>query len=309
MSQSSRTVLIVDDSLEDRELYRRYLLGDREYSYTILEAALGQQGLELWQQHQPDAVLLDCRLPDLDALEFLAQMPIRTQQASLPVIVVTQGNEAIAALAIEAGAQDYLIEGQITPERLHLAIGRAIEAEQLRTQQQQHLEQERMEEQMNQLFQSLLQDEVLQTTVTQTRQLLQTDRVLIFYLQPNGMGIVTTESVGSQWTPLLSTSFNDPCFNKDYLEPFRQGLVTVRSDIYDGSVSPCHVQLLAKLQVQANLVVPILHDNQLWGMLIAHHCVAPRQWQFFEIDLLKEAATQVGVALQQTKLYPLFCHY
>ena len=53
-----------------RELYRRYLLRDRDYAYTIIEATLGQQGLELWRQHQPDAVLLDYRLPDLDGLEF-----------------------------------------------------------------------------------------------------------------------------------------------------------------------------------------------------------------------------------------------
>ena len=50
MSQISRTILIVDDSPEDRELYRRYLLRDRDYSYTILEAGLGRIGLELWQQ-------------------------------------------------------------------------------------------------------------------------------------------------------------------------------------------------------------------------------------------------------------------
>lgn len=47
MGQISRTILIVDDSPEDRELYRRYLLRDQDYSYTILEAGLGRIGLEL----------------------------------------------------------------------------------------------------------------------------------------------------------------------------------------------------------------------------------------------------------------------
>ena len=42
MGQISRTILIVDDSPEDRELYRRYLLRDQDYSYTILEAGLGR---------------------------------------------------------------------------------------------------------------------------------------------------------------------------------------------------------------------------------------------------------------------------
>ncbi|KOP22810.1 hypothetical protein AMR41_29385 [Hapalosiphon sp. MRB220] len=134
MSQS-RIVLIVDDSPEDRELYRRYLLRDREYSYTFLEATLGEQGLELWQQHQPDAVLIDYLLPDLDGLEFLAQLQLSPQQPCLPVIMVTGvGNEAIAVQAMKAGAQDYLVKEQITPERLQLAVNGAIETVQLRIQ-------------------------------------------------------------------------------------------------------------------------------------------------------------------------------
>ncbi|ARV57572.1 hypothetical protein BZZ01_02040 [Nostocales cyanobacterium HT-58-2] len=305
MSQHTRTVLIIDDSVEDRELYRRYLMRECEYSYTILEAALGKQGLELWQQHQPDAVLLDYRLPDLDGLEFLAQLQPSSQQPCLPIIMVTgYGNEVIAVQAMKAGAQDYLVKEQITPERLQLAVNGTIETVQLRTQLQQRIEREHLITQIAQkIHQTLDIKEILQTTVTQVRQFLQTDRVLIFRLYSDGWGIVISESVGSPWTPLLSSSFYDPCFNKNYVEPFLMGLVTVKSDIHDCNINPCHVELLANLQVRANLVVPIVQSNQLWGMLIAHHCAAPRQWQALEIDLLKELATQMGIALQQAELY------
>lgn len=127
MGQSTRTILVVDDSPEDRELYRRYLLRDRTYHYNVLEASLGRQGLELWQQHQPDAVLLDYRLPDLNGLEFLARLQALLQQSELPAIVVTgQGSEAIAVQAMKAGAQDYLVKEQLNPESLRVALNSTI---------------------------------------------------------------------------------------------------------------------------------------------------------------------------------------
>ncbi|HSF71551.1 MAG TPA: diguanylate cyclase, partial [Methylotenera sp.] len=74
-------------------------------------------------------------------------------------------------------------------------------------------------------------------------------------------------------------------------------------------------------QVRADLIVPILQGGnsedpreleigcscsssaKLWGLLIAHHCRSARQWQPFEIDLLKQLATQVAIAIQQAELY------
>ncbi|MBD2163371.1 response regulator [Calothrix membranacea FACHB-236] len=305
MSQQQCTVLIVDDSPEDREFYRRCLQTDKDYSYSILEATLGQEGLEIWQQHQPDAVLVDYRLPDLDGLEFIARLPSSTQDLCLPVIVVTgQGSEAIAVQAMKAGAQDYLVKEQIAPQRLQLALKSAIAKVKLHNELQQRIERERLVAEITQkIHQTLNLEEILQTTVTQVRQFLNSDRVLIFRLQPDGTGIVTTESVGEGWTPLLSTSHYDPCLNENYIAPFCQGLVTVKADIYDGSIDTCHVELLAKLEVRANLVVPILQEQHLWGMLIVHQCQAPRQWQPIEIDLLKQLATNLGIALRQAELY------
>lgn len=305
MSKVWRTVLVVDDSPEDRELYRRYLQRDPDHAYQVLAAALGQQGLALWQQQQPDVVLLDYRLPDLDGLEFLAQVSAADPDIHLPIIVVTgQGSEAIAVKTMKAGAQDYLVKEQITPESLQWAVNHTIETVQLRRQVQQSIERERIVSQMAlKVHQTLDLQEILQTTVTAVRRYLQTDRVLIFRLHTDGWGTVTTEAVGPEWTSLLSTSYHDPCLSGEHLQPFRQGRVTSKSDIHDGSIDPCHVELLDNLQVQANLVVPICQTDQLWGMLIVHHCAAPRHWQASEIALLKDLTTQVGIALRQAELY------
>jgi len=304
-TQLRRTVLIVEDSPEDRELYRRYLLRDRDCDYTIVEASLGEEGLNLWHQHQPDAVLLDYRLPDLDGLKFLAALQTQESQTPLPIVMMTgQGNEAIAVQAIKAGAQDYLVKGQITPEGLKLALDATIKTVQLQTQLQECIDRERVVTQIAQkVSRSLDLNEILHTTVTEVRQFLQTDRVVVFQVAPDGDGRVVAESVGADWRSILADQIHDPCFVESYVTLQRQGRVTVKADIYDGSIDPCHVQLLAGFQVRANLVVPILHDDQFWGVLIAHHCAAPRQWQSLEIDLLQQLSTQVSVAIRQAELY------
>ncbi len=135
MTDNQPTILIVDDSPEDRATYRRYLLQDNRYTYTILEEEYGENGLELCRLIQPDAILLDFLLPDIDGLEFLNELKTQIGRADLPVIMLTgQGNEAIAVQAIKGGAQDYLIKGTTTPESLRLAIHSVVEQAHLRWQ-------------------------------------------------------------------------------------------------------------------------------------------------------------------------------
>lgn len=168
---------------------------------------------------------------------------------------------------------------------------------------QQQVEQQRLIMEITQrIRQSLNLQEILQTTVDEVRQFLQTDRVIMFQFLPDWHGVVAVESCGTNWTAILSTTIYDPCFGEDYIEPFQQGLVTAKSDIQTAGISECHLNLLSNFQVRANLVVPILQDDRLWGLLIAHHCAAPRDWQTTEIDLLRQIASQVSIALQQSAL-------
>lgn len=151
--------------------------------------------------------------------------------------------------------------------------------------------------------QTLDLDQILHSAVDQVRQILQTDRVIIFRFQPDWKGKVVAESVSSDWTAILSTKIHDPCLGKNYTERYRQGRVTVTPDLHAANISPCYLELLNHFQVRANLVVPILQGEKLWGLLIAHHCSAPRQWETDNIQLLQQVAIQLGIALQQAELY------
>ena len=306
-TQLHRTILIVEDSPEDRETYRRYLLRDHDYDYTIIEASLGKEGLNLWRQHEPDVVLLDYQLPDMDGLEFLVSLQTQQPQTPMSIVMMTGvGSEAIAVQAIKGGVQDYLVKEQITSEGLKLALDATIKTVQIQTQLQERIDRERVIAQISQkVSRSLDLDEILHTTVTEVRQFLQTDRVIVFQVDPddNDNGRVVAESVGADWRSILSEQIYDPCFVESYVDPQLQGRVSVNADIYDDSIDPYYVKLLEGLQVRANLVVPILHDNHFWGVLIAHHCAAPRQWRSLEIDLLQQLSIQVSVAIRQAELY------
>lgn len=128
IDRKEQTILIVDDSSEDREVLRRYLLQDSESKYHILEVAMGVVALEVCKKRNPDCILLDYNLPDMNGLEFLAELTDEVGSVPFPVVVLTGVSyEAIAVKAMKSGAQDYLVKGNITTENLHRAIQNAIE--------------------------------------------------------------------------------------------------------------------------------------------------------------------------------------
>ncbi|MEH2313418.1 MAG: GAF domain-containing protein [Nostoc sp.] len=149
---------------------------------------------------------------------------------------------------------------------------------------------------------SLQIDEILQTTVTEVQKLLKADRVLIFRLETNASGTVVQEAVLPGWPVILGENIFDPCFKEEYLERYRQGRISAIEDIEAAYIQPCHREFLQQFAVRANLVVPILVREGIWGLLLAHQCAAPRRWNNFETELLKQLANQIGIALSQAQL-------
>jgi len=150
---------------------------------------------------------------------------------------------------------------------------------------------------------SLDLDEILNTTVAEVRQILACDRVLVFRLYGDGSGVVEVESVEVNWKPVSGTVINDRYFAEDYIHLYQKGRVQSVEDIYNAGLTDCHIELLAQFQVRANLVVPIVHEERLWGLLVAQQCQTPRKWQPWEIELLQTLSTHTAIAIQQSELY------
>jgi len=185
------------------------------------------------------------------------------------------------------------------------------------------------------IHQSLNLEEILNVTVREVRDFLGIDRVIIYYFEDDWSGRVLVESVVSPQFSMLEIEIQDPCFNKLSARAYQRGKISQVIDVEQDVMSPCYKQMLTDLKVRANLVVPILiskeeelstaegempnlegsnldhpssripsiQSHDLWGLLIAHQCTSPRQWQVSEVELLKQLATQLAIAIQQAQLY------
>lgn len=182
----------------------------------------------------------------------------------------------------------------------------------------QQTERERLVHQIaQQIRQSLNLEEVLATTVSEVRRFLECDRVLIYRIWGDDTGSAITETVLPPYPAILGETFPEEVFPKEYHQAYTQGKTAAITDVDRDDVEPCLAEFIKQFGVKAKLVVPIIqeirsqesevlnspHTPHLWGLLIAHQCRQPRQWQSLEIELMKQLATQVAIAIQQSELY------
>ncbi|MBU6402382.1 MAG: response regulator transcription factor [Verrucomicrobia bacterium] len=106
-------VLVIDDEPQMRRLLRACL---ERSAYQVVEAATGDQGIGEAVRCQPDAVLLDLGLPDMDGLAVLRRL---REWSQVPVLVVSvRGHEDDKISALDSGANDYLTKPFSTGELL-----------------------------------------------------------------------------------------------------------------------------------------------------------------------------------------------
>lgn len=127
MAKKTLRILIIDDTEEDRSVYRRYLEEDDENFYEFDEAEEGQEGLSRALIGAYDMILLDYRLPDLDGIEFMQELVKATNGEHAPVVMITgRGSERIAVEALKLGAYDYVCKSDLTQPELYRAAHNAM---------------------------------------------------------------------------------------------------------------------------------------------------------------------------------------
>lgn len=294
-------------------MYRQALEVGQRFEQ-IVEVESGLVALQWCQQTLPSAIVLDFELIDLDGLQFLKALGRQSGRTRLPVVALTQQDDPKTVTQIlNSGAHDYLSKSSLTTELLRRTVWNLIQQMHLFQQLEQSREQQRLIGAIALRIQrSLKLQRVLEAVVFEVRELLNADRVVVYQFAPDMNGKIVAESVLPQWSPCLEVQILDTCFQANKGGSYRQGISTAIPDIQTAGLTDCHLQMLEQFQVKANLVVPILTNEEigsqtwtphLWGLLIAHQCATPRQWQASELDLLQQLAGQIAIALQQAQLF------
>lgn len=151
---------------------------------------------------------------------------------------------------------------------------------------------------------SLDLESIFKSTVIEVRQLLKADRVGIYRFDQASSfncGEFVSEDGLPELPSALAAKVNDYCFRENYANHYQQGKIWACADIYEQGLSDCHIQILERFQVRANLIVPLLNGDRLWGLLCIHQCSAPRIWLDPEIDFVKQIAMHLDVALQHSE--------
>ena len=164
--------------------------------------------------------------------------------------------------------------------------------------------------------QSLQLKDILKTTVDEVQKLLDTDRVLVYQILPDGTGKTVSEAVKSDYPSILDMTFPEEVFPTDYQKRYANGRVTAVTDVRvpKSGLSDCLVEFIEQWAVRSKLIVPIVHPmnpaegqlplgKHLWGLLIAHQCSHPRQWSRSEQDLMQQLAAQISLAFSQGQLF------
>jgi two-component system KDP operon response regulator KdpE len=123
-------ILVVEDEPQMQKFLRMSLVSE---GYRVVEATKGQEGIDLARTHNPDLVLLDLGLPDMDGTDVTKAL---REWSAKPIIVISaRGQEEDKIRALDAGADDYLTKPFATGElmaRIRVALRRTAHAGQER---------------------------------------------------------------------------------------------------------------------------------------------------------------------------------
>ena len=125
-------ILLIEDNPGDTRIIRELLNEAEDFSFNLIYTTNLLDGLRIIEENALDVILLDLSLPDSNGNQTIVRT--REKAKEIPIIVLTGlKDEIFARKAVQAGAQDYFVKGQIDSNPLARSICYAIERHRMRT--------------------------------------------------------------------------------------------------------------------------------------------------------------------------------
>ncbi len=270
----------------------------------------------------------------LSLLEILA-VESSANSRRPPVLAPTETGENTAPKLIALERLEGRITGAVAQQQLPAAC--AAFCQPVEDALQQQLEQELLlNEVITQIRQSLELPVILSQAVDRVREFLEVDRLLIYQFEkvqkPDSelgeseapapvlnsgeppensdrrlyLGRITYEALASSAiSSVLNFTEGAHCFPKGvfHREKYRKGMTFSVADVEKTYSSHlCFLDLMRRTQVRAKLIVPIVVQEELWGLLIAHQSTY-REWEESKKTFLQQIAEHLAIAIYQAELY------
>ena len=342
VDNKSLKVLLIEDSLTATRHVQNMIAEARssQFNPEFESANRLSSGLECIDNGGADVVLLDLSLPDSDGLETF--MKLQTYSPSVPIVVMSGlEDESLAVMAVQNGAQDYLVKGQVDSNLLKRCILYAIQRKQaeealrkardeldirvkertaqladanevlrmeIKERMQAEEETSRYAKRMDTLYavsstvvQNLDMDELLKRSLEKVVEVMGTDYGSIFLLDVEARVLLKKAYQGSHDDTISKITIID--LSDDELEQLRQCKEPriTVSQKGDTILFKPILDMLEKDRVQSFITLPLWVRGEPQGVMILGN---PKDHEFSsdEIEMLTAIQNQVSVGVENAKL-------
>ncbi|MGK7956123.1 MAG: methyl-accepting chemotaxis protein [Crocosphaera sp.] len=143
---------------------------------------------------------------------------------------------------------------------------------------------------------------ILDQALDGLRDVLRVDRVVIYQFNLDGSAFISHESNDPAYPSAKDLQIGDRCIPPAIIQEYGRGRVVATNNVHEAGFHPEHHQLMEQLHIDANLVVPIIRQGNVFGLLIAHHCQGPHRWQDYELSFMQRVAEQLTITLDRISL-------
>jgi DNA-binding response OmpR family regulator len=282
--RSTPVVLITDD---DNALRSLLVMALKVEGYEIEEAINGEECLVKYARLQPDLVLLDAVMPEMDGFSCCQHIRALADRPQIPILMITflDDRESIDQ-AFQAGATDYItkpIHWSVLRQRVRYLLASSHILKQAEQQKNWEIFFRNI---LTQLSVSGLVWESLTPLLNQCQQFFQVERIFLYQFKNQQY----LEVIAPGYPSAKDSELSDLGLENIYLEQYQQGKTIAIADLEQIKLSTAQQETFARLQTKAILVVPILIKEKLWGLLCIYRAETQTVWEKTILERFQDLA-------------------